>query len=59
MNLFLLNIVMGVVVVVLFLSGNIGIALIALLVFAIVALRLGRPKTPAPPDRGAGGGGYS
>ena len=39
---FLLNIAMGVVVVVLFLSGNIGIALIALLAFALVALKLGR-----------------
>ena len=44
MNLFLLNIAMGTVVVVLFLSGNIGLALIALLAFAVVALKLGRRK---------------
>jgi uncharacterized membrane protein len=42
MNRFLLNIVMGAVVVFLFLSGNIGLGLIALLAFALVALKLGR-----------------
>ena len=43
--LFALNIVMGAIVVALLLSGNVGIALIALLAFAIVALRLGRWDT--------------
>lgn len=38
----LLNVVMGAVVVVLFLSGNIGLGLIAALAFAVVALRVGR-----------------
>lgn len=42
--LFALNIVMAIVVVVLLLSGNIGIGLIATLVFAIVALKLARRK---------------
>jgi hypothetical protein len=52
--LFVLNIVMGAIVVVLLLSGNVGIGLIALLAFAIVALRLGRRDTkqrPATPDQ--------
>jgi hypothetical protein len=43
--LFALNIVMAVVVIVLFASGNIGLALIALFGFALIALRLGR-RTP-------------
>lgn len=39
---FALNIIMGVVVLVLFFSGNIAAGLIAMLAFAIVALKLGR-----------------
>ena len=38
----LLNVVMGAIVVVLLLSGNIGLGLIAMLAFAVVALRVGR-----------------
>ena len=43
-SLFLLNIAMGAVVMVLLLSGNIGLALIALLAFALIALKLGRRR---------------
>lgn len=40
--LFGLNIAMALVVVVLFFSGNIGLALIATFAFALLALKLGR-----------------
>jgi len=43
---FVLNIVMGAVVVLLLFSGNVGLGLIALVVFAIVALKLGRRMAP-------------
>ena len=39
---FLLNVFMAIVVVVLFLSGQIGLGLIALFTFALVALRIAR-----------------
>lgn len=42
---FLLNIVMAAVAVVLILSGNVGIGLILLVAFALVALKLGRRTT--------------
>jgi len=47
---FVLNIVMAIVVVVLFLSGNIGLGLIALVAFALVALRIARRRPTAGPD---------
>lgn len=40
--LFALNIAMAAVVVALFLSGNVGLGLIAIPAFGLVALRLGR-----------------
>lgn len=43
-GLFALNIAMAVVVVVLFLSGNIGLGLIALFGAALIALKAGRRK---------------
>jgi Flp pilus assembly protein TadB len=50
-----LNIAMAAIVVVLLLSGNVGVGLIAAVAFAIVALRLGRRDTKAwhrqSPDR--------
>jgi hypothetical protein len=42
--LVILNIAMAIVVVVLFLSGNIGLALIALFAGALIALKLSRAR---------------